>query len=75
MKQELLEIAAKAMHVTIDEAKLHWRTIPEHNAYYLWNPTRGGIAVIINNLGEKLVATSSVTYERHLRAFLDGKRN
>ena len=75
MEQVLFEIAAKAMHVTTEEAKLHWRPVPECNAYYLWNPARGGIAVIINEQGEKLAATSSVTFERHLKAFLEGKRN
>ena len=74
MRQELFEIAAKAMHVTVSEAQLHWKAIPEYDAYYLWNPV-GGIAVIINNKGEKLAATSSVTFERHLKAFLDGRRN
>jgi hypothetical protein len=75
MKQELFEIAAKAMHVTVEEAQQHWKEIPEHDSYYLWNPVRGGISVIINNNGEKLAATSSVSFERHLKAFLEGRRN
>lgn len=75
MNQELIEIAANVMHVTFDEAEKHWKAIPEHDAYYFWNPVRGGISVIINEKKEKLGATSSVSFERHLKAFLDGRRN
>ncbi len=75
MNQALLEAAAAVLHVTAEEAGRHWKPIPEHDAFYFWNPVRGGAAVIINSKGEKLGATSSVSFERHLQAFLDGRRN
>lgn len=76
MKQEIIDTAALVMHVSAEEAEKHWKEIPEREGlYYFWNPVRGGIAVIISENGEKLGATSSVTFERHLKAFDEGRRN
>lgn len=75
MNEKILEIAAQAMHVEVENAAKHWREIPEHNCYYFWNPIKGGISVIINTNGEKLGAGSAVNFDRHLKAFLDGRRN
>ena len=75
MDKKIAEIAAKVMKVSVEEALKHNKEIPGHDAYYFWNPVRGGIAVIVNVQGEKLGATSSVGFERHLAAFLEGRRN
>lgn len=72
---ELVEIAARVMKVSVDKAEKHCKKLEEHDAYYFWNPIRGGIAVIINSAGEKLGATSSVSFDRHLQEFLKGRRN
>lgn len=75
MDNTLVEIAAKALKVSIKEAQDHCRSIPGDNAFYFWNPVRGGLAVIVGANGEKLGAASSVSFERHLAAFRGGKRN
>lgn len=75
MDERIIEIAASTMKVPIDEAIKHYKEISEISAYYFWNPVRGGISVIVNMQGEKLGATSSVNYQRHLQAFIDGQRN
>lgn len=75
MSNNIIEIAAQAMHVTIEVAQKHYKIIDGFNAFYFWNPVRGGLAVIVSEEGEKLTATSSLSYERHLQAFLNGKRN
>lgn len=75
MDEKLTEIAAKVMKVPVEEAAKHCKKIEGQDAFYFWNPARGGIAVIVNAQGEKLGATSSVSFERHLKAFLDGRRN
>lgn len=75
MKQQLAEIAARVMKVPVEDALKHCKEIQGHGAFYFWNPARGGIAVIVNEQGEKLGATSSVSFEKHLNAFLDGQRN
>lgn len=75
MNNKILEIAASTMKVSVEEAIKHYKEIPEINAFYFWMPVRGGVSVIVNAQGEKLGATSSVNYERHLQAFIDGRRN
>lgn len=75
MNKEIVKIAAEAMKVLPEDAEKHCKAIPEINAYYFWNPVRGGISVIVSENGEKLGATSSVSYQRHVRAFISGKRN
>ena len=75
MDNKIVEIAAKVMKVTVEDAINHYKKIPEMDAHYFWNPSRGGIAVIVSENGEKLGATSSVSYERHVAAFASGKRN
>lgn len=75
MNKDIIKIASEILNITLDETKKNCKEIPEINAYYFWNPTRGGISIIINEVGEKLGATSGVSYERHLQAFRDGKRN
>ena len=75
MDKILAEIAAKVMKVSVEEALKHSKKIPEQDAYYFWNPVRGGIAVIVSTQGEKLGATSSIGFEKHLKAFLEGRRN
>lgn len=75
MDRRLIEIAAQVMKVPVEEAEKHCKSIPDTDAYYFWNPARGGIAVIVAKNGEKLGATSSVSYERHVKEFLNGRRN
>lgn len=75
MDRHLLEIAAGVMKVPVEEAAQHCRPVPELDAYYFWNPVRGGIAVIVASNGEKLGAGSAVSFEKHVQAFRDGRRN
>ena len=75
MKKEILEIAAQTLHISAEDAQKYYKKVDGINAYYFWNPVRGGLAVIVSDQGEKLAATSSISYEKHLQAFLDGNRN
>ena len=75
MNKEILSIAAKVLKVSEEEAEKNCKPVPEIDGYYFWNPIRGGTALLINSRGEKLGATSSVRFESHLQAFLDGRRN
>ncbi|MBQ6908075.1 MAG: hypothetical protein IJQ28_06830 [Clostridia bacterium] len=75
MNSNIVNIAASVMKITPEEAEKHYTKIENIDAYYFWNPARGGISVIVAENGEKLGATSSVSYERHIEAFLNGKRN
>ncbi len=75
MKDDILLVAAQTMKVSTEEALKHYKQIPGLNAYYFWNPIRGGIAVIVDEEGERLGATSAISFEKHLEAFKAGKRN
>lgn len=75
MKKEIIEIAAKTMKITPEEAEKHYKELPEEGAFYFWNPVRGGICVIIAPDGSKLAATSAVNFERHLEEYKKGRRN
>ena len=75
MNQSIVETAARVMKISPEEAEKHWKEVPEIKGFYFWNPVRGGIAVLISADGEKLAATSSVSFNRHLQAFLEGRRN
>lgn len=75
MNKVIFEIAAQALHIPVEDARKNYKAVDGINAYYFWNPVRGGLAVIVSEEGEKLAATSSVKYEKHLQAFLNGKRN
>lgn len=75
MNKKIVKIAADTMKVPVEVAEEHYKEIPGHEAYYFWNPIRGGIAVIVGKSGERLGATSGLSYEKHLQAYIDGKRN
>ena len=48
MSNNIIEIAAQAMHVTIEDAQKHYKIIDGINAFYFWNPVRGGLAIIVS---------------------------
>lgn len=75
MDKKMLKMAAAVMKVSSDDERIRYKKIPEIDAYYFWLPVRGGTPVIINSNYEKLGASSAVPYDKHLEAFISGKRN
>ena len=75
MSDTIFEIAATALNITPEEARRNHKPLSEINAYYVWNPSRGGRTMIINEAGERLIASSAVKFEDHLKTFLSGRRN
>lgn len=75
MEKELLVKAAEKIGITVDEAEKNCIKLADQNAFYIWNPIRGGKAVIIDHNGEMLGAASSISLEKHVEAFISGKRN
>ena len=75
MTEQILELAASALNISIEEALTNHKKLPEIQAYYVWNASRGGRSMIINDAGEKLIAASAVRLEDHVKAFLSGRRN
>lgn len=75
MTNKILLTVVSALGITSVDAKTNCREIPEINAFYFWSNQRGGKAMIINEDGERLIASSVVKYEDHIKAFMSGKRN
>lgn len=75
MDNKIIEDVVKKLHMSVEDVKKYCKEVPEIDGYYFWQPFRGGISIIINNVGEKLCATSSISFEKHLKAFKEGKRN
>jgi hypothetical protein len=75
MNEKIIDIAAEVLKISVEEAKMNSKAIPEIDAAYFWKPTRGGGAVIINADGEKLATGSAISFDAHLQAFREGKRN
>lgn len=75
INSNIIKIVSDTLKLSEEEIQKHCKEVPEVNGYYFWNPVRGGRSVIINRQGERLVATSSISFEEHLKAFMEGKRN
>ena len=72
---KIIKIVSNELNLTEEDAQKYCKEVPEIDGYYFWNSTRGGLSVIINHQGERLCATSSISFKEHLKAFIDGKRN
>lgn len=75
MTSKMLLAVVSALAITSEDAKRNCKEIPEINSYYFWSNQRGGKAMIINEAGDRLIASSAVKYEDHIKAFISGKRN
>lgn len=75
MDKKIIQIAANVLKISEEQVEMNYKEIPNSNAFYFWNPVRGGLSVIINSNYEKLAASSAVDFNRHFAAFNEGKRN
>lgn len=75
MNGKIIKLAAEAMKVSENTAAEHYKEVSEIDGWCFWEPVRGGIRVLINADGDRLAASSAVTFKDHLDAFLSGKRN
>jgi hypothetical protein len=75
MSENLLKIASEILGVTVDEVRKNSKTVSEENAFFCWNPVRGGLQMIIRETEEKLVLGSAFSFEKILAMFQEGKRN
>lgn len=72
---DIIKIAAAALNIALDEAERNQKRLSELGATYFWNKKRGGLAVIVSDTGDRLVAVSAVSFKEHVDAFKSGKRN
>ena len=75
MKENIILIAIDCLGISREEAEMNCERLPDINAYYFWNNARGGRSMIIDTNGEKLIAASMVDLDKHIQAFVNGRRN
>lgn len=75
MDSKIIKIVSDILKLSEEETQKYCKEVPEIDGYYFWNPVRGGLSVIINHRGERLCATSSISFEEHLKAFKEGRRD
>ena len=72
---EMASLAVEKIGITSEAAMGTGKKLPGTNAFYFSNPVRGGSAIIIDDDGSYLYATSLSSAKEHIQAFLDGKRS
>ena len=75
MDDAIIKIAVEALELTEAEAMSYNKPVPEIDGWYFWSPTRGGRSLLVNKDQERLIATSAVTFDAHVKAFENGRRN
>lgn len=67
-------IASRLLGVSGADARQHSRPVPEADAYYFWQPVRGGGQLLVHRDGSVLFGASVLTFEQMLAAFVAGRR-
>ena len=73
-KAQQIELAAKLLNISVDEATEYHSYIEEDSLVYESIPEKGGESIIIGKDGDVLYADSSVGYTRHLEEYKKGTR-
>ena len=71
-QERALELASNLLKVNKDE--LESKPLDNELGFYVYQPVRGGDALIVANDSSVLFANSSVNRDDHLTAFTEGKR-
>ena len=73
-KAQQIELAAKLLNISVDEATEYHSYIEEDSLVYVSIPEKGGESIIVGKDGDVLYADSSVGYTRHLEEYKKGTR-
>ena len=73
-KTQQIELAAKLLNSTVDEATEYHSYIEQDSLVYVSIAEKGGESIIIGKDGDVLYADSSVGYTRHLEEYKKGTR-
>ena len=73
-RPELVDAAARFLSTDRDAVLANHRELPEDDAVYVWQPVRGGNAIILAADGSVLWSNSSIPFEQHLEVFRTGRR-
>ena len=75
MDKKILEIACSVLKMSEQDVLKNHKRLDDINAYYFWCPQRGGLSMIVNDKGEKLAASSAISFNRLFTDFNNGRRN
>ena len=73
-KAQQIELAAKLLNISVQEANEYHSYIEEDSLVYVSIPEKGGESIIVGKDGDVLYANSSVGYTRHLEEYKKGTR-
>lgn len=73
-KAQQIELAAKLLNISVEEAIEYHSYIEEDSLVYVSIPEKGGESIIVGKDGDVLYANSSVGYTRHLEEYKKGTR-
>lgn len=73
-RAKAIEVAGRYIGQTTFDAKQNVEYLEALDAYYIYQPARGGSAVVVSPDGSFLFATSQVAPEEHQAAFSEGRR-
>lgn len=73
-EKQQIELAAKLLRISIDEATEYHSIIEDDGLVYISVPEKGGESIIVDKNGEVLYADSSVGYSRHMEEYKNGTR-
>lgn len=75
MDNSIKEIAADILKINIEDLDKSYKYVEKYDLHFFWQPKIGGLQMIISNSKEKLVVSSSISFNTLLAEFVAGKRN
>lgn len=73
-REASVAIASRLLAMAEQDARQYCRAVPEAEAYFFWQPVRGGGQLLVHRDGSVLFGASVLTFEQMLAAFLAGRR-
>ena len=73
-RQEGAELASRLLRYPVDEAFEFSEDVPEIDAFFYWQPIRGGTQLLVGRDGTVMFGISSLTLDEMVTMFADGER-
>ena len=73
-RREGAAVAAALLRVDVDELYAHSIEVPEIDAFFYWQPIRGGAHLLVARDGSVLFAISSLALADMIEPFRNGRR-
>jgi hypothetical protein len=73
-REQGAELAARLLRYPVEEALAHSTDLPDLDAWYFWQPVRGGGQIIVARDGSVMFGVSSLTLEDMVGYFSSGMR-